>query len=205
MDSDVRLQAARASWDEAAAAFDAEPDHGLSDPITRDAWAAFLRTWLPPAPVTVLDIGCGTGSLSVLIAELGHRVIGIDLSPAMIARATQKAEAARQPVEFHVMDAGNPQLVPGLCDAIVCRHLLWALDDPRAVLERWAGLLAPAGRLILIEGFWHTGSGLHQAELIAMLPPALTVSATLDMSDNPAYWGGPVVDERYAIIAERGP
>jgi SAM-dependent methyltransferase len=203
MRSDSRLDAARAYWDQAADSFDAQPDHGLSDPITRGAWAVLLRAWLPPAPATVLDVGCGTGSLSVLIATLGHRVVGIDLSPAMIARARQKAEAARQPVEYHVMDAANPQLEPRLFDVIVCRHLLWALDEPRAALERWAGLLAAAGLLILVEGFWHTGSGLHKGELAAMLPAALRVRATLAMSDNPAYWGGPVADERYAIIAER--
>ena len=79
------------------------------------------------------------------------------------------------------------------------------LDDPPTALERWARLLAPAGRLILVEGFWHTGSSLHRADVIAMLPLSLALNATVHMSDNPAYWGGPVADERYAIIAEHKP
>jgi 2-polyprenyl-3-methyl-5-hydroxy-6-metoxy-1,4-benzoquinol methylase len=67
-------------WDELAAAFDDEPDHGLRDPIVREAWLARLSHWLPSNRAAILDIGCGTGSLSVLLAVLGHEVIGIDWS-----------------------------------------------------------------------------------------------------------------------------
>src|SRR6201995_958193 len=51
-----------AFWDEQAAAFDTEPDHGLRDPVVRAAWAALLHELLPPAPAAVVDLGCGTGS-----------------------------------------------------------------------------------------------------------------------------------------------
>lgn len=53
-----------AYWDAAAARFDEEPDHGLRAPETRDAWADLLGSWLPAGPLDVLDVGCGTGSLS---------------------------------------------------------------------------------------------------------------------------------------------
>lgn len=74
-------------WDAAALTFDAEPDHGLRAEHTRAAWARRLASWLPPGPVDVLDIGCGTGSLSLLLAEAGHRVTGVDLAPRMVERA----------------------------------------------------------------------------------------------------------------------
>src|SRR3954468_18295782 len=57
------------SWDAHAATFDEEPDHGLTDPAVRSAWAALLASVLPPAPASVVDIGCGTGTLAVLLSE----------------------------------------------------------------------------------------------------------------------------------------
>ena len=85
MSDQHRLQSARERWDAEAANFDDEPDHGLRDPQIRNAWLTLLQGWLPRKPAVILDIGCGTGTLSTLIAEQGHTVTGIDLSPAMIA------------------------------------------------------------------------------------------------------------------------
>src|SRR5262249_2157155 len=135
----------------------------------RDAWRGLLRQWLPPAPKRILDIGCGTGSLSLLMAEMGHEVSAIDLSPAMIAQAKTKALAGGQSINFQVMDAAYPQLPAKNFDALLCRHLLWALPEPSRVLQRWLALLAAGGRMILIEGFWHTGAGLHATEIVNAL------------------------------------
>src|SRR6478609_5325654 len=56
-------------WDAQAARFDDEPDHGLHDPLVRDAWRSLLRSVLPPSPGRVADLGCGTGTLSLLLVE----------------------------------------------------------------------------------------------------------------------------------------
>ena len=53
----------------------------------------FLQWLSVPAQAAWLDVGCGTGSLSVMLAGLGYHVTGIDLSPAMLARAEAKAAA----------------------------------------------------------------------------------------------------------------
>jgi 2-polyprenyl-3-methyl-5-hydroxy-6-metoxy-1,4-benzoquinol methylase len=197
-----QLQESRQYWDDVASTFDNEPDHGLRDELIRETWMAFLRNWLPPASVTVLDIGCGTGSLSLVLAELGHKVTGIDLSSAMISHAYAKAAAREFQIEFHVMDAAFPQLPHQQFDVILCRHLLWALPEPEQVLQRWLEFLKPKGRLILIEGFWSTGGGLHAQDIIRMLPATLTAVSHQDLSNNSNFWGGRVTDERYAIIAD---
>jgi len=173
----------------------------LRHPVVRRAWLELLVGWLPPGVATILDAGCGTGTLSLPLAGLGHRVTGIDWSPAMIALAQAKADAAGRPVEFMVGDVANPQLAPARYDVILSRHVLWALPEPAGVVRRWAKLLAPEGQLILIEGYWHTGGGLHTEEVIAALPPSLMDVTVHDLSDQPSLWGGAVSDERYAVVA----
>ena len=51
-------------------------------------------------PARSLDLGCGTGTLAILMAEAGWKMIGLDLSEAMLARAKQKALEAGQAVEL---------------------------------------------------------------------------------------------------------
>ena len=202
-ENEKRLQSQRDEWNRAAPTFDEEADHGLRDPLVRAAWTERFHSWLPSGPLAIVDIGCGTGSLSVILAEQGHAVQGIDLSPAMIALAREKAAALGLTISFEVMDAAFPRLTPGQFDVILCRHLLWALPEPAQVLVRWAGLLKPEGQFILIEGHWHTGVGLSAQEISALLPPEFTCVQVENLALDPTLWGQAVTDERYAIIAVR--
>ena len=200
-----QLDESRQIWDAEAAAFDDQPDHGLRDPVIRAAWARLLEASLPSSASEILDIGCGTGSLSILLAGFGCNVTGIDFSPEMIHLAQTKAQAVQQSIQFHIMDAAFPQFPPQQFDAVICRHLLWALPEPRDVLQRWVRLLKPYGRLLLIEGFWHMGAGLRASEILAMLPASLINSSVQNLSDQPDLWGGEVLDERYIILANLQP
>ncbi|MEM7134900.1 MAG: class I SAM-dependent methyltransferase [Chloroflexota bacterium] len=196
-----KLEESRRYWDSEASMFDNEPDHGLRDPIVRCAWRDLLRENLPTTVSVILDIGCGTGSLSLLMAELGHTVTGIDLSPKMIRQAQLKAKSAQRQIAFHVMEASYPKLTPQKYDVVLCRHLLWALPKPADVLQRWTMLLKPNGRLLLIEGDWHTGAGLKAKEILKALPSRLTNVSHHELSGQSDLWGGPVADERYLVSA----
>jgi SAM-dependent methyltransferase len=146
-------------WDAAAASFDAEPDHGLAAARTRGAWARRLECWIPDGPVDVLDVGCGTGSLAVLLARAGHRVTGVDLAARMVERARAKAAAAGVEARFTVGDAATPPTGERRFDVVLARHLLWTLPDPEAALRAWVARLRPGGRLVLVEGRWQQPDG----------------------------------------------
>ena len=88
------IDATREYWDGQAADFDREADHGLLDPGVRQAWAALILPLIPLPGSEVADLGCGTGSLSLLLAEEGHRVRGLDLSGRMVEAARAKAAKA---------------------------------------------------------------------------------------------------------------
>jgi predicted TPR repeat methyltransferase len=72
------------SWDEAAANFDDEPDHGLRDPEVKAAWAALLVPMVHTSHARIADLGCGTGSIAALFEQAGHEVHGVDQSPRML-------------------------------------------------------------------------------------------------------------------------
>lgn len=190
----------RPLWDEAAADFDTEADHGLRDERVREAWYDLLHILMPVSPARVLDIGCGTGSLTLLLSEMGHTVIGSDFSAQMLAQAQRKLSSAGYRINWIQMDAAFPSLAAGQFDVVLCRHLLWALPQPEKVVKRWRNLLKSDGRLVLIEGYWHTDAGLHASDVLAMLPDGMQAT-TYPLSDQPDLWGGPVSDERYAIVA----
>ncbi|MFE6828625.1 class I SAM-dependent methyltransferase [Streptomyces sp. NPDC057690] len=188
-------------WDAAAAAFDDEPDHGLRDPGVRAAWARRLRAWLPERGCDLLDLGCGTGSLSLLASEQGHRVTGVDLSPSMIDLA--RAKLAGRDAVFLLGDAAAPPVGEQRFDTLLVRHVLWTLPDPARVLRHWRGLVRPGGRLVLVEGVWGTVTpvGIPADRLTALLAPLTEHAHVERLSQDAGLWGGAVTDERYAVVA----
>ena len=188
-------------WDAEASSFDDEADHGLRDPVVRDAWRALLRSVLPAPPGDVVDLGCGTGSLSVLLAEAGYTVTGIDFSRQMLTAAARKASDTGVAVTFRRGDASAPELAAESVDAIVVRHVTWALPAPADAIRRWAALLRPGGRLVLVEGLWSTGAGLTARALTDLVHPVIPAIEVQPLTD-PALWGGPITDERYLMVAQ---
>ncbi|WP_067271970.1 methyltransferase domain-containing protein [Streptomyces jeddahensis] len=191
-------------WDAEAATFDDDPDHGLRDPAVRDAWARRMKEWLPSRRSHILDVGCGTGSLSLLAAEQGHRVTGVDLSPRMAELARAKlAQFAGGDVEILVGDAAAPPVGDRRFDVVLVRHVLWTLPDPKAALRRWCALLRPGGRLVLVEGVWGETSpvGIPVRHLVEMLTPLAARLHTEHLSGDARLWGREVHDERYAMVA----
>lgn len=188
-------------WDEEAASFDDEPDHGLRDPRVRAAWADRLRSWLPGRGCDILDLGCGTGSMSLLAAEQGHRVTGVDSSPAMIDLA--RAKLAGRDAAFLLGDAAAPPVGEQRFDVVLVRHMVWALPDPGRALRHWRELLRPAGRLVLVEGVWGAISpvGIPADRLTALLEPLAGQVRVERLSGDPLLWGKVVEDERYAVVA----
>jgi SAM-dependent methyltransferase len=191
-------------WNREAAAFDEAPDHGLLDPSVRAAWQWLLLGVLPPAPARIADLGCGTGTLALLLAEQGYAVDALDFSPAMVQLATGKLDAAppavRSLVTVREGDAAEPGLARASVDVVLCRHVLWALPDPVAVVGRWVAALRPGGRLVLVEGNWATGAGLTATECAEIVGEWCSHVEVRQLPD-PALWGRKITDERYLVVA----
>ena len=196
----VMTAGAAAYWDDQAATFDAQPDHGLLDPVVRAAWVRLLGPVMPAANARVADVGSGTGTLSVLLAQAGHMLFGVDIAPRMIDAARAKAIAARVQAEFVVGDASAPPWRAGTFDVVLIRHVLWALPDPDAALGRWTELLSAGGRLVFVEGRWCAGGGLAAGEVVDLVLRHRR-EAAVTMLNDPALWGRRIDDERYLVVS----
>ncbi|WP_457252340.1 class I SAM-dependent methyltransferase [Pedococcus sp. P5_B7] len=201
----------RRYWDDFAAEYDSYPDHGLLDSDIRSAWKDLLRTWLPTTPSLVADLACGTGTMSALMAELGHQVRGVDLSAEMVRRAQAKAAPFGAAIEVEQGDAGDPPFEPGSVDVVFARHILWTLPDPTEALRRWAALLRPGGRMVLVEGRWGLeaaadkpalpwSAGVPSEELAAVVGELVGECTVVQLTDS-VFWGKDIEHERYLLRA----
>ena len=144
-------------WDQAGADYDDFPRHGLQSTEEERCWLSFLREILPKEGKKILDVGAGTGFLSLLIAKLGYEVKSTDLSEKMLAQAREKAvrQALSDRISFCVEDAENLADQDGMYDAVVNRHLLWTLPHPAEAITEWLRVTKPGGKVIIIDADWY--------------------------------------------------
>src|SRR5262249_23145206 len=115
-----------------------------------------LRPWLDVKPGTrVLDVGCGVGRWSRLLAARGAEVTGVDLSPTMVDQAQRRAavEGVAERCRFRVQDLSHLD-VEGPFDLILGVTVLQHILDPellQAAVRGMTARLAPGGRMILLE------------------------------------------------------
>lgn len=100
----------------------------------------------------VLDLGCGSGDLTVLLALAKARVVGVDLSPGMVDVARRRVErfVPEAKAEFAAAPAEKLPLEDASVDVILGRFILHHLDIPRAAKE-CARVLAPGGQALFVE------------------------------------------------------
>ncbi len=111
------------------------------------------RRWLERAGIgpgmSVVDVGCGPGDVTLLVGDLvgpTGSVTGVDSSPEALARASARAEAAGlRNVRYEVGDLASWSPPEEPMDAVVGRLILMHMPDPAAVLARMAGVVRPGG------------------------------------------------------------
>ncbi len=147
------MQSIQTYWDWRAASFD------KSSSRQHSWWQVYNQILERPQKLDILDAGTGTGFIATGLAENGHTVTGIDLSPVMLKQARKATAGKNLDLQFLAADGTDPPFVPSSFDAIVCRNLLWTLPDPALAMRRWHQLLKPGGKLVISDGIWRS-SGL---------------------------------------------
>jgi len=107
-----------------------------------------VREILDDLPVGVaLDAACGTGRHTAYLASLGHKVIGVDTSPEMLARAREKVPEG----EFYEADLHEVPLADDSVDLVVCAIALSHLPDLTPALTEFVRVLRPSGHLVISD------------------------------------------------------
>jgi ubiquinone/menaquinone biosynthesis C-methylase UbiE len=110
--------------------------------------APIIREVLAGLPVgTALDAACGTGRHAGYLAELGHRVIGLDQSPEMLAKA--RARLPEIPLVRSNLD--RIPLADNTVDTVLCALALTHVAELAPVLAEFARVLRPGGHLVISD------------------------------------------------------
>ena len=112
-----------------------------------------LREGAPEAEaLNVLDIGCGPGFFSILLAQDGHQVTAVDYSENMLVQAQANFKEMGVKVKTQQGDAQELLFPDESFDYIVSRNLVWNLEQPEQAYREWFRLLKPGGHLLVADG-----------------------------------------------------
>jgi ubiquinone/menaquinone biosynthesis C-methylase UbiE len=208
----------RRHWTGRAPTYDSDADHDLHSEAQRQAWLTLIQRWAGPEPLDALDVGCGTAFLALQLAGLGHRVVGIDGTEAMLTLGRAKASQAGLAIDFRLADAAEVPFAPASFDLVIERHVIWTLPDPAAALADWARVLRPGGRLILIEHPAHRVerdgygsirsalplfSGQSAAKIAAVVEAAGFTDPVVEPMTDTVLFGTVLEQQRYALLARK--
>lgn len=144
-------------------------------------------------PETVLDLACGTGSLSVLLAKQGYRVLAADASEDMLAMAWEKASELEQPPYFICQRMEQLRLPYGVDWVVCCLDSLNYITEPelcRKALKRIYDSLNPGGALIFDVNTPEKLRGLDGQVFLDENEDAYCVwRAEFDQEENICYYG----------------
>ena len=158
----------------------------------------------PSPDDTVLDVGCGCGVTTLMLAERVQRVLGLDISQPLVEIANRRAlEAGVGTADFVVADAQTHDFADGEFTLIVSQFGLMFFDAPEQAFANLRRALAPGGRLSFV--CWQ---GLETNEWLTVVSRA--VERYCDLPEFGGRAGGPGMfalkqpDETVALLEAAG-
>ncbi len=134
-------------WNSRGESYDRSPGHVCLPELWRSVFEDVFDS-----EMRILDVGTGTGFLALILAELGHEVVGLDISEGMLRVARKKAMERGLKIHFKLGDAENLPFKDESFDAVVCRHLMWTLPNPKRALGEWARVARE--KVVVVDGRW---------------------------------------------------
>lgn len=120
-----------------------------NDPGNLTVWRQTLERFIGlSGKGKTLDIGTGTGFLSVMAAELGYDSTGIDLTREMLAFARENSDKRGVNVTLRQADGDKLPFADCTFDIVMNCRVLWAMLDPVASMQEWLRAVRPGGKIL---------------------------------------------------------
>lgn len=170
---------------------------GLTRDIPYEKILDFIETVLQKdgkRPETVLDLACGTGSMSVLLAKRGYRVLASDISEEMLTVAAEKAMELEENPPFFIHQSMQRLRLPQPVELVVClldslNYLDEPADCPEAFRRVWQAL-TPGGVFLFDINTPYKLKGLDGQVFLDETENSYCVWRTeFDAAENRCYYG----------------
>lgn len=125
----------------------------------------------------VLEVGCGTGKMTGLLAEKGHNAQGVDASSYVIEQARKR----NPEITYSVGDAHYQSTYPGDFDWIISRQVVCHFFDPERVFKNWYNALTIGGSVVITDGLWRQEE--WEADDLVEKSPLSCISDTSPVED----------------------
>ncbi|UVO54875.1 metalloregulator ArsR/SmtB family transcription factor [Sphingomonas sp. SUN039] len=137
--------------------------------VADSAVEAHMRDLLGSGLGRLVDIGTGTGRMIELLGVSATHATGIDRSPEMLRLARAKLADAPTPVDFRQADVAELPLADASADTVVMHQVLHYIPAPEAALREAARIVAPGGRLLIVDFASHDREELRTQDAHARL------------------------------------
>lgn len=137
-------------WSSRSKVYDKFPGHTGFE----DVWLRILSLF-SNGKLKCIDMGCGTGFISKILAKQGNYVICLDLAEGMLRIAKMKLRKYVN-VDYVQADCEKPPIRYESIDLIVSRHVLWTLEKPYRALTSWIYCIRRNGRIVSFDGIWRS-------------------------------------------------
>lgn len=172
--------------------------------LAGDPLEPWLRAVLPAAGQTAIDLACGAGRHSILLAERYAHVLAIDISAQMIDLAKERRAAAN--IDYRQGDLLD---IDGQFDLVFCSAALHDLDDLDQALAHIRSLVAPGGTALIADvvdrhepqrRWWYRAVALFHLPIDLLRRPRAALEL-YRLASDPA-WVEHLATDRYVTRAE---
>lgn len=122
----------------------------------RDVWLEILLENAPKGKeLKILDLGCGPGFFSILMASAGHKVTAVDVTWSMLRQAKMNAKELGLDIEFAQIFNHELPFEDNTFDLIINRNVVWNIEKPQLAFKEWQRVLKSGGRTVYFDANWY--------------------------------------------------